>query len=83
MTKRASTPSLLLPPPVRRLREHLRDIRGQVGETQGELHEFRRTLSEQLAELEALAREQVIARARIEARLEELGRPTDRSEPSG
>lgn len=69
---RNSTPSRLLPPPVRRFREHLREIRRVAGETQQEVLDARAALDEQLAQLDALNRDQVTRLWKIEARLDQL-----------
>lgn len=59
--KPTPTPSWLLPAPVRRFREHLREIRRTAGETR-----------QLVAHLDAVVRGQAAALARTEARLEEL-----------
>lgn len=72
-----STPSWLLPPPVRRFREHLRETRRVVGQTQSQLGDSHGVLSEQLAQLGAMTGEQAERLAGIEARLDQLSDSTD------
>jgi hypothetical protein len=74
--RRTSTFSWLLPGPLRRLREHLRETRRVAGETQAQLAGTGAALGGQLAELsdvisriEALAADEARALARIDARL--------------
>jgi hypothetical protein len=78
--RRTSTPSWFLPPPIRRLREHLREIRRVAGETHQEVIDARQqtvealaTFGDRVAQLETLAQEQLAELARVAARVEELG----------
>lgn len=77
--KRPSTRSWLLPPSVRRLREHLREIRRVAAETQQQVIDTHRQTAEilaalggQVAELEILARRHARELSRIAAQVEEL-----------
>ena len=72
MNSRNSTSPLVLPPPVRRFREHLREIRRVAGETQGQLLDARAALDHQIAHLDSVIREQASKLERIERRLGEL-----------
>jgi peptidoglycan/xylan/chitin deacetylase (PgdA/CDA1 family)/SAM-dependent methyltransferase len=86
--KPASTPSWLLPAPIRRLREHLREIRRVAGETQLQVIDAHQQMVESLAGLqdrvarvETLAQQQIAEVSRIGARLEELVAPSPRTPP--
>ena len=70
--RRNSTSRWLLPPPVRRFREHLREIRRIAGETQGQLFELHAALGDHVERLDALVRDQDGAIAGVEERLLEL-----------
>jgi hypothetical protein len=70
--KRTSTANWLLPAPIRRLREHLREIRRLAGETQHAVVDSHASLSRQIEQVDASVRDQADALSRIEARLESL-----------
>lgn len=69
---RRPTPSWLLPSPVRRFREYLRELRRLAGETQQRVTELRDELRGQLGPLETAARDHDNALSRIEALIEAL-----------
>lgn len=79
---RSSTSSWLLPLPVRRFREHLREIRRLTGETRQQLVEVRNEVRGEVAPLQSIARDHDNALARIEARIEQLADGSVDSEPS-
>ncbi len=68
--KRHSTPPWLLPAPVRRFRDLLRDTRRVIGETQHQLIDASGGLTGQLADLEAAVRAQAAAISRIETQVQ-------------
>jgi putative methyltransferase (TIGR04325 family) len=80
---RQSTPSWLLPSPIRRFREHLREIRRLTAETQQTVVDVRNEFRGQLGPLQNVVRDHENTLSRIEARIEEFadGRAGGESSP--
>ncbi len=75
-----STPTRLLPPPIQRFRQNLREIRRVAGETQSQLLEARAALGDQIGRLGSVVACQAARLEQIERRLggeavAEPGRP--------
>jgi hypothetical protein len=79
-----STQSRLLPPPLRRLREHVREIRRLAGETHQQVIDTHLASTRELKQLYAIALDQAGVIARIERRLNHQmpGRPAEGLPPS-